>query len=83
MATVQLFLPVHGTGGSPTVPDQEKRVGDQDIDRKTRKKTYEATGWPFKERRGYCHLKKEALDRTMWRAHFGRGFGPAVRETAK
>jgi hypothetical protein len=23
-------------------------------------------------------LKEEALDRTMWRAGFGRGFGPVV-----
>ena len=37
----------------------------------------------LKERRGYTHLKKEALDRTMWRARFGRGFGPVVRRTAK
>jgi len=37
----------------------------------------------LKERRGYCHLKEEALDRTMWRARFGRGFGPVVRQTAK
>jgi len=37
----------------------------------------------LKERRGYSHLKKEALDRTMWRARFGRGFGPVVRQTAK
>ena len=37
----------------------------------------------FKERRGYSHLKEEALDRTMWRARFGRGFGPVVRQTAK
>jgi hypothetical protein len=36
-----------------------------------------------KERRGYSHLKEETLDRTMWIARFGRGFGPAVRETAK
>jgi hypothetical protein len=28
-------------------------------------------------------LKEEALDRTMWRARFGRGFGPVVRQTAK
>jgi hypothetical protein len=35
------------------------------------------------ERRGYSHLKEEALDRTMWRAGFGRGFGPVVRQTAK
>jgi len=32
-----------------------------------------------KERRGYTHLKEEALDRTMGRARFGRGFGPVVR----
>ena len=36
-----------------------------------------------KERRGYCQLKGEALDGTMWRACFGRGFGPVVRQTAK
>ena len=35
------------------------------------------------DRRGYCHLKEEALDRRMWRARFGRGFGPVVRQTAK
>jgi len=37
----------------------------------------------LKERRGYSHLKEEALDRTIWRAHFGRGFGPVVRQTTK
>jgi len=36
-----------------------------------------------KERRGYSHLKGEALDRTMWRARFGRGFGPGVRQNTK
>jgi len=35
----------------------------------------------LKERRGYCHLKEEALDRTVWRVGFGRGFGPVVRQT--
>ena len=35
-----------------------------------------------KERRGYSHLKEEALDRTMWIAGFGRGFGLVVRQTA-
>jgi hypothetical protein len=34
----------------------------------------------LKDRRGYCHLKEEALDRTMWRNRFGRGFGPVVRQ---
>jgi hypothetical protein len=37
----------------------------------------------LKERRGYSHLQEEALDRTVWRARFGRGFGPVVRQTAK
>ena len=33
----------------------------------------------LKERKGYCHLKEEALDRTVWRAGCGRGFGTVVR----
>jgi hypothetical protein len=37
----------------------------------------------LKERRGYSHLKEEALDRTMWRARFGRSFEPVVRQTTK
>ena len=37
----------------------------------------------LKERRGYFHLKEEALDRTMWSDRFGRGIGPVVRQTAK
>jgi hypothetical protein len=32
----------------------------------------------LKERRGYSHLKEEALDRTMWRDCFGRDFGSVV-----
>jgi len=37
----------------------------------------------LKEKRGYCHLEEEALDRNTWRAHFGRDFGPLVRQTTK
>jgi hypothetical protein len=37
----------------------------------------------LKERRGFSHLMEEALDCTMWRAGFGRGFGPVVIQTAK
>ena len=37
----------------------------------------------LKERRGYSHLKEEGLYRTMWRARFGRDFGPVVRQTTK
>ena len=37
----------------------------------------------LKDRRGYSHLKEEALDRTMWRHRFGRCFGPAVRQNTE
>jgi hypothetical protein len=32
----------------------------------------------LKDRRGYSHLKEEALDRTMWRKLLGGGFVPVV-----
>ena len=37
----------------------------------------------LKDRRGYCHLKEEALDRIMWRKRFGGGFGPVVRQNTE
>ena len=37
----------------------------------------------LKERKAYSHLKEKALDRIMWRAGFGRGFEPVVRQTAE
>ena len=37
----------------------------------------------LKDMRGYSHSKEEALNRTVWRAVFGRGFGPVVRQTTK
>jgi hypothetical protein len=37
----------------------------------------------LKERRGYSHLKEETLNRAMWRARFGRGFRPLVRQTTE
>ena len=37
----------------------------------------------LKERRVYSHLKEEVLDRTMWRARFGRGFGRVVRQNSE
>jgi hypothetical protein len=36
----------------------------------------------LKERRGYSHLKEEALNRIRWRDRFGRGLG-LVRQTTK
>jgi hypothetical protein len=37
----------------------------------------------LKERREYSRLKEEAIHRTMWRARFGRGFGPVVRQNTE
>jgi len=37
----------------------------------------------LKERRGYSHLKEEALDRTMWTALIGSVFAPVVRQTTE
>ena len=37
----------------------------------------------IKDRRGYSHLKEETLDGTMWRNHFGAGFGPVVRQNTE
>ena len=37
----------------------------------------------LKDRRGYSHLKEEALDRTMWRNRFGGGFGPVIRQNTE
>ena len=52
-----------------------KKKGEMEVARK-RKKLLD----DLKDRRGYCHLKEEALDRTVWRNHFGGGFGPVVRQ---
>jgi hypothetical protein len=37
----------------------------------------------LKEKRRYWKLKEGALDRTLWRTRFGRGYGPVVRQTTK
>ena len=37
----------------------------------------------LKDRIGYSHSKKEALDRTMWRNRFGGGFGPVFRQNTE
>jgi hypothetical protein len=37
----------------------------------------------LRKERGYSYLKVEALDRTVWRVLFERGFGPAVRQIAE
>jgi hypothetical protein len=37
----------------------------------------------LKENTEYWKLKEEALDRTLWRTRFGRGYGTVVRQSAE
>jgi hypothetical protein len=37
----------------------------------------------LKEKKRYWKLKEAALDRTLWRTRFGRGYGPVVRQTTE
>jgi len=37
----------------------------------------------LKETKGYWKLKEEALDRSVLRSRFGRGYGPIARQTMK
>jgi hypothetical protein len=37
----------------------------------------------LKDKRRYWKLKEEALDRTVWRTRFGRGYGPVVRQATE
>ena len=58
---------------------EEKIKGEIEVTRwrgRRRKKLLD----DLNERRGYSHLKEEALDRTMWRNRFGRCVGPVIRQ---
>jgi hypothetical protein len=37
----------------------------------------------LKQMKGYCKLKEEAVDHTLQRTHFGRGYGPVGRQTTE
>jgi len=37
----------------------------------------------LQEKRGYCKLKEETLDRIIWRTKFGRGCGTIVHTDKK
>jgi hypothetical protein len=37
----------------------------------------------LKGKRRYWKLKEKALDRTLWRIRFGRGYGTVVRQTTE
>ena len=59
-----------------------KIKGEMDVKRRRGRRRQKLLD-DLKDRRGYSHLKEEALDRTMWRNRFGRGFGPVVRQTTE
>ena len=56
-----------------------KIKGEMEVTRRRRRRRKKLLD-DLKDRRGYSHLKGEALDRTMWRRHFGGVFGPVVRQ---
>ena len=61
---------------------KEKIKGEMEVARRRgrrRKKLLD----DLKDRRGYSHLKEEALYRTMRRHLFGGGFGPVVRQNTE
>jgi hypothetical protein len=37
----------------------------------------------LEEKRRFRKLKEEALDHSLWRTRFGRGYGPVVKQTAE
>jgi hypothetical protein len=37
----------------------------------------------LKDRRGYSHLKEEAIDRTVWRNRFGGSFETVARQNTE
>jgi len=59
-----------------------KIKGEMEVKRRRGRRRKKLLG-DLKDRSGYSHLKKEALDRTMWRNRFERGFGPVVRQNTE
>ena len=56
----------------------ERKIKGQIEVRRRRRKRRKKLLDDIKDRRGDCQLKEEALNRTMWRNLYGRGFGPVV-----
>ena len=59
-----------------------KITGDMEVTRRRGRKCRKLLD-NLKDRRGYSHLKEEALDRTMWRNRLGGGFEPVVRQNTE
>ena len=55
-----------------------KIKGEMEVTRRRRKLLDD-----LKDRRGYSHLKEEALDGAMWRNRFGGGFVPLVKQNTE
>jgi hypothetical protein len=64
-------------------PIEGKIKGEIEVTGRRRRRRRRKLLDDLKERRGYSDLKEEALDRTMWTARFGRGFGPVVRQNTE
>jgi len=61
---------------------ERKIKGEMEVERR-RGRRHKKLLDDLKDRRGYTHLKEEALYRTMWRHHFGGGFGPVDRQNTE
>ena len=59
-----------------------KIKGEMEVARRRRRRRKKLLD-DLKDRRGYSHLKEEALHRTIWRHRFGGGFGPVVRQNTE
>ena len=61
---------------------EEKIKGEMEVTRRRGRRCKKLLD-DLKDRRGYCHLKEEALDCIMWGNHFGGDFGPVVRQNTE
>jgi len=59
-----------------------KIKGEMEVTRRQRKRRKKLLD-DLKDRRGYSHLKEEALDHTVWRNRYRGGFGPVVRQNTE
>ena len=59
-----------------------KIIGEMEVTRRRGRRRRKLLDY-LKDRRGYCHLKEETLDRTMWKNRFRGGFGPVVRQNTE
>jgi hypothetical protein len=57
-----------------------KIKGEMEVTRR-RGRRREKLLYELKVRRGYSYFKEEALNRAVWRNRFGRGIGPAIRQS--